>query len=345
MNRQREVSGKRRKMRPIFLYLIAGVVGAACFFGLGWFAKATLNTTTPSQALRLNGYQFIDPLLVCNVNNSNVSQEDKSLGNNIASIINAHIQSGDISKASVYFANLVSGKWANVNPGEMYYPSSLGKIPIMMAYYELAQNSSTLLDQKIYYPTGGEDLNQTQDIPPAKAIIPGQSYTVEQLIEYMIEDSDNNAAQLLFNNIDPDTLQNVYGDLGIPVNNDPTAATLDFITPQQIGLLFRVLYNATYLSRDYSEKALQLMSQSSFTQGIVAGVSSSTVASHKLGLVGIQNGAGVTAEHELHDCGIVYANDPYLLCVMTRGSSPLPTMEGVIANISQAVYQAVGHSG
>jgi hypothetical protein len=87
------------------------------------------------------------------------------------------------------------------------------------------------------------------------------------------------------------------------------------------------------------------MSQSSFTQGIVAGTPSSTVVAHKLGLVVIQNSNGVTTEHELHDCGIVYANNPYLLCVMTRGSSPLPTMEGIIANISQATYRAVENGG
>jgi len=344
MKDQQGSNGNRRAGRLTSFCLIAIAAGTICF-GLGWFTSRAFDQTMSSRALRLSGYSFIDPLLVCNVNNPSASQEDRSLSGSITSIINTDIQSGDVSKASVYFTDLANGEWANVNEGEMYYPSSLGKIPIMMAYYELAENSSTLLDEKIYYPIGGANLNLTQDIPPAQAIVPGQTYTVEQLIEYMIEDSDNNAAQLLFSNIDPDTLQNVYGDLGIPINNDPTAATLDFITPQQIGLLFRVLYNATYLSRDYSEKALQLMSQSSFTQGIIAGVSSSTIVSHKLGLVGIQNSAGITIEHELHDCGIVYANDPYLLCVMTRGSSPLPTMEGVIANISQAAYRAVESGG
>ena len=104
------------------------------------------------------------------------------------------------------------------------------------------------------------------------AIVPGRTYTVEQLLEYMIKYSDNNATALLDANIDPDTLARVYGDLGIPSEDDVTLANADFITAHQISTLFRVLYNATYLSRDDSEKALQLMSQVSFTQGIVAGV-------------------------------------------------------------------------
>ncbi len=104
-----------------------------------------------------------------------------------------------------------------------------------------------------------------------------------------------------------------------------------------------MLYNATYLSRDDSEAALKLMSEGSFTQGIVAGVASSTTVSHKLGLVGIAPN-NVLTEHELHDCGIVYDKDPYLLCVMTRGSGSLSTLEGIIAQISSIAYKAVGQA-
>jgi beta-lactamase class A len=156
----------------------------------------------------------------------------------------------------------------------------------------------------------------------------------------MIKYSDNNATALLDENIDQNTLNDVYGDLNIPTNDNPSLSNLDFITAHQVSTLFRVLYNATYLSRDDSEKALQLMSQSSFTQGIVAGVSSSTVVSHKLGLVGIAPN-NVTTEHELHDCGIVYGKDPYVICIMTRGSAPIATLESIVAQLSTVAYKDV----
>jgi beta-lactamase class A len=332
----------QRRAQLLFIVTIAGISGIV-FFLTGWFLSGIWNQPPLAKSLRIGGYQFIDPLLACNINNSNTFLQDHSLGNQISSIINTNVQAGNLSKASAYFVNLSSGNWTSVNPTETFYPSSLGKIPIMIAYYEMAETNPDILNKAIVYPIGGTDLNTTQDIAPPQAIVPGQAYTVEQLIEYMVKYSDNNAAELLYNNIDQTALQNVYGDLGIPVDNDPNITNLDFITPQEISLLFRVLYNGTYLSRDYSEKALELMSQSSFTQGIVAGLPSSTVVSHKLGLVGIQTN-GVTTEHELHDCGIVYANDPYLLCIMTRGSSSLSTIENIIANISQAAYNNVASS-
>jgi len=291
------------------------------------------------QSLRLSGYAFIDPLIACNINNSNAYAQNKLLSQELQSIIDTNKNNGTISKASVYFVNFKTGAWANVYGTAQFYPSSLGKIPLMIAYYQEAESDPSILDKQLTYPVGSTDLNQMQDIAPPQAIVPGRSYTVEELIEYMIKYSDNNATALLDANIEADTLNRVYGDLGIPSEENVNINNADFAAAHQVSTMFRVLYNATYLSRSDSEKALQLLSQVSFTQGIVAGVASSTVVSHKLGLVGIAPG-GVTTEHELHDCGIVYAPSPYLICVMTRGAGSLPTMESVIAQLSKVAYQS-----
>lgn len=316
-------------------------VVALCAFALGWTVRGDVaGAVVAPQSLRLGGYDFINPLLVCNINNSNVYAKNNLLTQEMQSIINTNKSSGAISKASVYFTDLVTGSWANVDGTEQFYPSSLGKIPLMIAYYQMSESDPSLLTKELTYPVGSTDLNQMQDIAPAQAIVPGRAYTVEQLIGYMIKYSDNNATALLDSDINPDTLSRVYGDLGIPSEENVNLANADFITAHQVSTMFRVLYNGTYLSRDNSEKALQLLSQVSFTQGLAAGVASSTVVSHKLGLVGIGAGA-VSPEHELHDCGIVYAKDPYLMCVMTRGTAPLPQLEGIIAELSKAAYDSV----
>ena len=326
------------------MFCIIAALACMAGFGAGWYLEGKMNNAVILLPLRLTGYQFISPLLTCNLANPKIFPPDRSLSDAVRAVITRHEAQGDVSKASASITDFTTGRWANVNPSLAYYPSSLGKIPIMMAYYLEAESSTDILDKKILYPLGDADLNTSQDIPPAHAIIPGQSYTIEQLIEFMIEDSDNNAAQLLYKNIDPTALQGVYSDLQIPFEGNVTLANADFMTPQQISVLFRVLYNSTYLSRDYSEKALSLMSQSSFTQGIVAGTPSSTVIAHKLGLVVVTQGS-LTTEHELHDCGIVYApSNPYLLCIMTRGSSSLGTMENTVADIAKAAYQQMANS-
>jgi beta-lactamase class A len=325
--------------RFLALLVVTAVVGLGGF-GLGWYVKGTSDNTVAPQSLRLGGYNFINPLLVCNINNSNVYSQNTLLSKELQSIIDTNKSSGNISKASVYFTDLKTGAWANVYGDQLFYPSSLGKIPLMIAYYQESESDPGILSKTIFYPPGSTDLNAMQDIMPQSAIVPGRSYTVEQLIEYMIKYSDNNATALLDANISPETINRVYGDLSIPTQENVNLANADFITAHQISTMFRVLYNGTYLSRDNSEKALALLNQASFTQGLVAGVASSTIVSHKLGLVGIAPN-NITTEHELHDCGIVYGKDPYLMCVMTRGAAPLGVLEGIIAQVSEAAFTSV----
>jgi len=331
------------KHKPAWLWWSVAIAACAASFALGWLAQTVFGggRTNPSLPLRLtgDGYSYISPLLSCNSAKS--FPQATNVTNAIQSVVNEHEQAGDITSASTYFADFSTGRWSSVNGSDKYYPSSLGKVPILMAYYELSENSSTLLDQEVTYPAGSPDLNADQEIQPKEAIVPGEAYTVRELLDYMIKYSDNNAAQLLYENAAQSNLDNIYANLQIPVSNDVTSSTLDFMTPQQYSILFRTLYNATYLSRTDSEAALQLMTQSSFTEGLVAGVPSSTPVAHKFGIVSFYSGTAVT-KRELHDCGIVYApHHSYLLCVMTRGSSQLGDMEQTISDISRAVYAQV----
>ncbi|HVM76775.1 MAG TPA: serine hydrolase [Candidatus Paceibacterota bacterium] len=331
------------KFSPRFWAVIILALGAG--FGMGWMAHlAASGSNSPALPLRLSSadYKYISPLLACNA--SKLVPQDTVVSNAIQSVVANHEAQNDITSASVYFADFSTGKWTAVNPGDKYYPSSLGKVPILMAYYGLSEESSSLMDKVVLFPKGSPDLNAEQEIQPEQAIVPGQAYTVRQLLEYMIKYSDNNAAQLLYTAANQSDIATIYSDLEIPVNGNITSSTLDFMTPQQYAILFRTLYNATYLSRDDSEAALSLMTQTSFTHGIVAGVPASTTVAHKFGIVSFYNGTTVT-KRELHDCGIVYApNHSYLLCVMTRGSSDLGSQEQTISDISQTVYETVQKS-
>jgi len=326
------------------LYWVIAILACAGSFGLGWLLDKTTTVITIPPPLRLAGYQYISPLISCNLSSAKGLSQDQPVANAIQAAISQDKSAGDITDASVYFSDFTLGQSATINGNDKYYPSSLGKVPIMMAYYAMADNTSSILDEKNSYPLGAADQNAQQEIPPPDAITPGQEYTNEQLIEYMIKYSDNNAAEVLASLTTPaeqQDIQDVYSDLQVPIGEGITASTSDFMTPQQYSILFRTLYNATYLSRDYSEKALALMTQTEFTQGIVAGVPSSTIVAHKYGLASYLSG-GVPYQWELHDCGIVYApGHPYLLCVMTKGTTSIAAQEKTIADISAAVYKQV----
>ena len=138
----------------------------------------------------------------------------------------------------------------------------------------------------------------------------------------MIVFSDNNAMQLAtihLLNFYPEELSGVFADLNLNVPNEQAE---DYMTAKEYASLFRVLYSATYLSREKSEAALALLGLTDFRDGLVAGVPSDIFVAHKFGERGVRGSDGEITHREFHDCGIVYyPGHPYLLCVMTKGGA------------------------
>lgn len=160
----------------------------------------------------------------------------------------------------------------------------------------------------------------------------GQIYTVEELLRNMIVSSDNISGQLLSRNMDSKFIASLYSDLGlhIPDLNEQEHQ----ISGKDYATFFRTLYNATYLNQKLSEKALKLLTQTDFRDGIVAGVPENITVAHKFAERRYTEG-GV----QLHDCGIVYySKSPYLLCIMTKGEE-LETLKKIIKNISRMIYE------
>ncbi|MBI4709590.1 MAG: serine hydrolase [Nitrospirae bacterium] len=208
-----------------------------------------------------------------------------------------------------------------------------------MAYLKLAETRPGLLSKQVVFDRGMEDENLREYYKPLSAIEPGRSYTIEDLIYRMIVYSDNNAKHVLLSHIDGVSIVQPYLDMGLEV---PGSKQLEnFMSVQEYASFFRVLFNATYLNREMSEKALEILSQVEYDRGLHGGVPGLTVA-HKFGERIIDDPENpMHGFKQLHDCGIVYyPNKPYLLCVMTRGYE-FKNMAGVISRISSMVYKEI----
>src|ERR1035437_4003770 len=246
----------------------------------------------------IGNYPLINPLYECNTGENYGTRELSSLKSKINDYINQLTANNSVSGASVYYRDLNNGPWFGINQHDVFAPSSLLKVPVMMAYYRAAESNPAILDEKIKYNTQPEGLI-SQNYTTNNPIILGQTYTVEQLIERMIIGSDNVALLLLENNIDNQKIDQVTLDLGITTATNATSA--DFMDVQEYSTLFRVLYYSTYLNKDYSEKSLELLSKAEFKQGLVATLPKNIAVAHKFGEREVSTGV-----HQLHDCGIVY---------------------------------------
>lgn len=261
-------------------------------------------------------------------------REMRPLRLQLEEFIEERTASGPVRHIAVYFRNLNKGPWFGINDKQPFSPASLFKVPIMMVILKKAEEDDRAL-LKFQVVDEVEHDPGDQEIKPAERVQTGKPYTVDELIRLMIVHSDNRAHNVLLSFLDRGGFSHLFQDLGL---RPPDARDEDaLLTVREYASFFRILYNSSYLSRAMSIKALELLTQSAYKDGLVAGLPPGTLAAHKFG-ERIEKGE---VRKQLHDCGIVYhPRTPYLLCVMTRGESFAAQAEA-IRDISAQVYAAV----
>ena len=284
-----------------------------------------------------NPYTYINPLLGYETP-GNVKEFNKyqPIVTNVDTAV-AQANNSNLTDFSIYFRDLTSGRWSGQNENISYSPGSMMKVGIMIAYFKEAEDNPEILNETLPYTKATVDEANNVPFSDTSSLNVGQSYTVEQLIEAMIINSDNGAKNVLLDNIDKNSFVEVHTDLGLPNPLNPTAYT---ISAKQYSVLLRILYNATYLDRADSEKALEIMSKATYNQGLVAGVPQGTLVAQKFGEA-IDAVDPQQANIDLSDCGIVYQKtNPYILCVMTKGKT-IDALTKTIATISKTVWDTV----
>jgi len=318
---------------------IALAVAAVLLLCLGFVAgrySGPGNALPHHKEIRLAGYQLINPLLECEGGDAAIGgQELQSFKYKLTSFITDRKKDNWASHVSVYFRDMNNGLAIGIDDKEKFAPASLLKVPLMIAYLKWAEANPGLLTKKIAF-SGMPDQSSMQTVKPIRSLQLGKSYTIDELLFSMIAYSDNNAYFLLFANIPVDVLHNVYTDLGLEVPRVREAK--DFMSVSEYSAFYRILFNASYLNKDMSEKALAYLTEVDFKDGMVAGLSQGIVAAQKFG----ETTMGKQQEiKQMHDCGIVYyPGHPYLLCVMTRGES-FAHLDDILRGISRIVYSEV----
>lgn len=320
-------------------------------FGLGFYwgnkkdgndsgkkVGSNLNKNFDDKEIRQSGYDFINPLLECEMSGNSLSLKiseaeiKKTIQENI-------IDKNPDAVISLYYRDLKNGPWFGIDEKGQYSPASLFKVPLMMTYYKHLESNPGFFDREIEFKKPVS--NFSQSIVSDKKIEAGKKYKISELIDYMIKYSDNEAADLLFQNIDVGEINSIFGDLGIAApdlyHSDNKISVKDYAS------FFRILYNASYLSRNYSEQALKTLSEVEYKDGLIAGIPSGIKVAHKFGERELEDENGKKVR-QLHDCGIIYhPQNPYLLCVMTRGKE-FKNLSNIISSVSRTIYENVNEN-
>lgn len=327
------------KLNPKSIFICVAAVGVAFFVGRLTVSKQK-NSTAPVQnniASTNSGTTLTSPLLSCIDPNVVDMRELKTFKKDINQYINkALLKSSDLH-ISFYFRDLNNGITIGVNEKELFSPASLMKVPVLITVLKAAEQKSDLLSTRIQYVKSNfKDVDEESGFEK----VDQQYYTVEEYLKHMIVYSDNASTLLLAKFIGIENVLRTEEDLNLNHAKDANSNT-NFVSILRYAAVFRVLYNASYLSKAMSEKALQLLTQANYKGGIRAAIPAQYMVAHKYGERDVFDEKGKRNTLQLHHFGIVYyTGKPYILGVMTRGSTR-EHKEQIIKDLSEIAFKAV----
>lgn len=235
-------------------------------------------------------------------------------------------------KTYIYFVYLNNSSWVGINEREPFVAASTIKVPLAIAVSQAIEKGLLKLDSEYTL----EHLNLDKDFGDLYKN-EGESYSVRQLLEYMLSKSDNTAANALTTALTrlgvTEPLFEVYQYMGWEGFELGQAASFNKISVKLLSNMFLALYNASYISPVHSQLILHDLTQSRFDDQIRAGVPEDVQIAHKMGIS--------TNNETFADCGIVYApNRPYILCLASNGGDQ-KVANSFMKEVSETVYKYV----
>ena len=295
-------------------------------------SQPTRSVDADYQIKRLTNFKFIRPLLSAKP----VHEYEGYYGikKSVSDLIQFYKDQNILLSASVYMRDFDKSNWTAINRDEKFNPGSILKIAILMTILKHEEEHPGFLESSMAFIYKFKYAEPKVQAIVGKQIEFGRTYTHRELLKYMIEYSDNNAGELLWLSMDKALFTKMFDDLGLPkpdlnANDIPLSA-------QDCSAFMESLFNAAYLDDKHSEFAIDLLSKSSFKEGIVKGIpSDNLLIAHKFGE------SGTSKNKELHETGILYIKSrPYLITIMTRGKDNVDysKLATVLQGISRTIY-------
>lgn len=235
-------------------------------------------------------------------------------------VAEAYVGTKDVG---VYCIELNSGKSFGINQDKIYYAASTGKLP------EILYTQKKINDGNVSVNTQFQYHDYVNDIPGAMIrggtgvlknnIRDGQVVSVGTLLKYACSYSDNLASNML----------------GYYVCDKNDGIFKNYIS----NILSK---NITTFSKDFSAKDIALLMKSIYFQDGPAvdnlkNTDWDNVKIPKYLPVKVAHKIGINGSYN-HDVAIVYAKDPYIISIMTKGES-----DEFIAQLSKKVYDELNN--
>jgi len=220
---------------------------------------------------------------------------------------------------SFLYQDLYTGFTVSYNEETPIFTASTIKAPAMIYLYEQASEGKIDLNEKLVYTANF--YNTGSGVLKNKNV--NTEYTVEQLIEYAIHDSDNIAYAMLMNRFGRNNMLNFWQNLG--TKQIYTLNTIWGVTSAKDASIYMQELYRFYLENDnHGTKLMEMFSNAEWK--MITNLKGERNTANKGGWAG----------SAIHDVAIVFEENPYILVIMSN------TGEGGYMPLFQKTNKLVG---
>jgi len=209
---------------------------------------------------------------------------------------------------AIYVKDLTTQQEYKINSDKRLYGASLYKILVAGAIYEALAND--LLSLNYIYMYKLEDYSDGSGVLQNYKV--GSSYSIDELLDYLLKHSDNIAQNILVRNIGVEKVTDFYKKYS-DFSESGTFSKDLFVTPEEISNIFYNIYKSEGWSKELRREFFARMTDTQFEDRIAKLLSEDLTFSHKIG--------NFPKSGSWHDCGVVFAKGfmhPTLVCLMSK---------------------------
>jgi beta-lactamase class A len=242
--------------------------------------------------------------------------------------------------AAVDVLDLGSGASAGFNPNESMPAASTIKIPVMVEVFEQLEEGRFSLDRRVTLLERDKDWGSGDlcDAPD------GTTYPVFELLDKMIDISDNTAANMLIRLVGRRRINRTMRELGLrhtyltdDVRTAGWAIRRELRTsPADLVRLLALMARRELVDEWSSNEMISILSGDQYNSMLPEPLPADVLVAHKTG----------SLFDTLNDAGIVYAQDaPYVIAVMTTELSSEDAGMEFIHAVSSLAYRTEARLG
>ncbi|MGE5630568.1 MAG: serine hydrolase [Caulobacteraceae bacterium] len=234
----------------------------------------------------------------------------------------------------IYYKNLSTGNTISLNENKGIISASVIKLPILVeAFHQMEKGAISKNDMVA--------LCESDKMPFCGALSymhNGLEVTVEDLCNLMIILSDNTATNMLIKLLGFDNINGYMRELGLKNSVlgrllfDEEADKKGFrniVSAEDIGMLYELMWEGKLVSPEASRQMLAILKQQQINHKIPTRLDEGGAVAHKTG-----EDTGIT-----HDTGIVYAKEPFILCILSEETNVAETNDFIGALAYQAYIE------